>query len=316
MNIATFITHDSVSPWHFKQRHADIIASIIPETTVTICQTEEEFVNALPSTHVALAWTFKQEWFQVAPNLRVLSTPAAGKDYFHVTPPDCVAMLNGHFHGEIIGETVVGMILGIIRGILPNVTNYKELPWARPELTPGLRPLRNANITILGFGNIGRWIGKLLKPFGTHIRGLVRNTNAQLPDWFTQGDCIFSIDQLDEFLKDTDHLVLALPSTTGTDKLLNAERIVLLPRHATVINIGRGNAIDEPALIHSLENNRLLGACLDVFATEPLLADDPVRTCPNLWTLPHASAISENYLDLYASEIAHDLLKLKLETTP
>ena len=311
MNIATFITHSLVPPWHFQTRHADLLRQLIPSADVTVCHHQDEFAQALRDADVALAWVFRQEWFDAAPRLRVLSTPAAGKDYFHVTPPPTVTMLNGHFHGEIIAETVVGMLLGMTRAILPAATTYAGLPWPRAELTPLMRTLRGASVTILGFGHIGRWIGRLLKPFGTTLRGLVRHPEtAPVPDWFDGDDALFGPDRLDAVLPLTQHLILALPSTTGTDRLLDARRLALLPQDATVINVGRGNAIDEDALLDALRARRLLGAALDVFAHEPLPAADPIRSCPRLWTLPHASAIADNYLELYVRELAVDLERL------
>ena len=309
-NIAVFINHTTVAPWQFMPRHAAIIEKAIIGSHVVICHDETAFLEALQTADAALAWTFRQEWFNKAARLRVLSTPAAGKDYFHVVPPASVTMLNGHFHGEIIAETVVGMILSMIRGILPNATNFHDNPWARQELTPMMRPLRNATVTILGFGHIGRWIGQLVKPFGTHIIGICRHADAPRPVYFEDSDIIATTDSLAALLPQTDHLVLALPGTTGTTHIIGREQLALLPDYATVTNIGRGNAIDEAALIERLSAHKLLGAVLDVFAHEPLPANDPLRSCPNLWTLPHASAIADNYLDLYAAEIAQDLLSL------
>ena len=311
MKIITYITHSIVEPWHFKPEHAAIIKKELPDAEIVICESEEEFVAALPTAEVVLTWVFRQEWFAVSPRLRVISTPAAGKDYFHVVPPGNVTMLNGHFHGEIIAETVVGMILGIIRGLLPNATQFSHEPWARKELSPKLRTLRGSNVTILGFGNIGRWIGRLLKPFGTQsIWGMTRHVDSPRPDWFTEHDSIFTIDTLDERLRVTNHLIMALPSTTGTDGLVGSHELELLPKDATVTNIGRGNSLDEAALVSCLKKGHLAGAVLDVFSKEPLEGDSVVLTCPNLWTLPHASAIAPNYLSLYASEVAKDILRV------
>ena len=308
MKIATYITHTIVDAWNFREEHAEIIRRRIPDADIRICSTEQEFMAALQDADVVLTWTFRQEWFALAPNLKVISTPAAGKDYFHVVPPAHVKMLNGHFHGEIIAETVVAMILGMIRGLLPNATQYAELPWARAELSPKLRTLRGSNVTILGFGHIGRWIGRLLKPFGTKsIWGMTRHGDAPVPEWFTANDKIFTNGELETRLCETEHLVLALPSTTGTDGMVGAKELGLLPKGATVTNIGRGNALDEAALIQSLRIGHLGGAVLDVFTKEPLDAQSPLLSCPNLWRLPHASAIAPNYLSLYSEEVSGEL---------
>ena len=96
---------------------------------------------------------------------------------------------------------------------------------------------------------------------------------------------------------------LCLPGTEGTDRLIDRRRLALLPPTATLCNVGRGNALDEEALVAALRGNRLAGASLDVFREEPLPLPSPLRTCPNLWLMPHASAIAPDYLDLFVAEL-------------
>jgi phosphoglycerate dehydrogenase-like enzyme len=115
---------------------------------------------------------------------------------------------------------------------------------------------------------------------------------------------------LDTVLPAADHLVLALPGGAETDSLLDARRLSLLPPHAAIYNVGRGNAIDESALASALVAQAIAAAYLDVFAREPLPADSPLRSCPNAFLLPHISAIAPNYLDLFLRELAQ---RLKME---
>ena len=103
------------------------------------------------------------------------------------------------------------------------------------------------------------------------------------------GDEIHTNDELDGLLPDTDILVLALPATGETKGILSAERIALLPASAYVVNVGRGSAIDQAALIDALNGGRLAGAALDVFAQEPIPAGDPAWTAKNLLITPHIS---------------------------
>lgn len=284
------------------------LAEMLSGWRVTNAHTEAEFLAALPGAAVVCCWTFRQEWFALAPRLRVVSTPAAGKDYFSVEWPPQVEHWNGGFHGALMAETAVGMLLGMTRGLLPAVTTWREAAWPRPQLDAVMRPLAGSRVTICGFGKIGHCIGELLKGFGAHLWGV--SAHEQLaPKWFDKYDKCFIINKLNNILPTTDHLVLVLPRTAATDGLLDARRIALLPRHATVCNLGRGNAIDEAALVAALAAGRLGGACLDVQGTEPLPADSPLRRCPNLWLFPHSSALSPNYMDLYAAEIAERLAR-------
>ena len=310
-NIAINIRHEQVESWNFQERHVEQLRGHFPGAAVTLCHDDAEFEAALPLSDMCLVWRFKQEYFEMAPNLKVVSTPAAGRDYFTVTPPLSVHMLYGQFHGEIIGETVAGMLLAMTRGIVPALTKYAKSEWPRRELCPLMRPLRGSHIIILGFGHVGEWIGRLLKPFGVRITGLRRNAFRPGPDWFEEGDRIIDESSLEELLPTADHVVLALPGGIGTDNFLNGHRIMLLKPSATIINVGRGNAIEAMSLFSALSAGRIAGAFLDVFPDEPLPKDSFFRQCPNLWWMPHASAISVNYLDLYVKDLARQIAGFK-----
>lgn len=297
-----FLQHE-LGSFRMDDPQAKRLAGLLPTWRVVNAHTEAEFLSVLPKAVVVCCWQFRQEWFELAPKLRVVSTPAAGKDYFAVEWPEGMEHWNGGFHGALMAETAVGMLLGMTRGLLPALTTYRKNPWPRPELDAIMRPLAGSRVTICGFGRIGRRIGELLKGFGVKIWG-VSTLRHPAPDYFGQGDQCFAASELDALLPATDHLVLVLPRTKETDGLLDARRLALLPSHATVSNLGRGNAIDETALVDALASGRLGGACLDVQATEPLSKDSPLRQCPNLWLFPHSSALSPNYMDLYAEELA------------
>lgn len=284
-----------------------ILARRLPQCRVIQCHSAEEFTAALPGASFAVTWTFRQEWFALAPHLELVSTPAAGKDYFTVEWPVGIQHWNGSFHGEIMAENAVAGILAMTRGLLPAVTTYADLPWPQREIDRIARPLRGARCTICGFGNIGRWIGRLLKPFGANLWGITAHSGHQPPDYFSDGDALFTADQLNALLPQTDHLVLVLPRSPETSDFIGAERLALLPAHATLTNLGRGNAIDENALAAALRRGHLSGAYLDVTATEPLPAESPLRHCPRLWITPHSSAYSPNYMRLFIEEFASRL---------
>lgn len=306
-NIAAYIRHDQVSSWNFAQRQADFLHEKLPDAEITVYEDEASFCKALQTADACLVWYFRQEWFECAPELKVLSTPSAGRDFFRVTPPRGVHMMYGQFHGELIGETVVGMLLAMTRGIASALTSLANNPWPRRELDAVMKPLRGSHVAILGLGHLGGWIGRLLKPFGVRISGLRRNLSRPAPDWFEEGDCIFGEDKLEQILQDADHVILALPGTADTDMMLNGRRIMMLKQGATVINVGRGNAIDGTSLYSALAAGRISGAFLDVFNEEPLPENSAFRKCPNLWIMPHASAIAPNYLDLYVSDFIRQL---------
>ena len=124
-------------------------------------------------------------------------------------------------------------------------------------------------------------------------------------------DAIYTHEELDGLLPDTDILVMALPATGETRHILSAERIALLPDTAYVVNVGRGSAIDQNALVAALNGGRIAGAALDVFEEEPLPAGDPAWTARNLLITPHiAGQMSLGYtrdrnVALFCEDLEH-----------
>lgn len=279
----------------------------LPTVKFIWCRSEASFKRVLPRSDLVLANRFKPEWFALAKYLRCMLSPAAGRDVMGAIPPPHIEARYGTFHGEFIAETVLGLMLGVNRGILQayQLQLAGEIwPW-RPLCEPGaVRLLRGSHAVIIGFGNIGGWIARLLKPFDIRITGLRRNPPTDRPSYFTEGDAIKSISLLDTILPTADHVILALPVDTGADNLLGARQFKKMPSHAVIYNIGRGNCINEPALAAALKSRTIAGACLDVFCKEPLPKDSPLATnLPGLVRLPHASAFADEYMERYTEEI-------------
>ena len=289
-------------------RRFDALLPEYADRPVRVCRSETEFVSLLPEATAVFVWTFRQEWFALAPHLRHLCTPAAGRDYFKVTPPPEVTMHYGSFHGAIMGETALAAMLAYCHGLLPFSTDMRadaDAGWPRIAMARHGRRLGTSSVTILGYGNIGRHFGRMLAPFGAKVTGVTRTPHPELADEAAGlGIALDTTDHLDAILPKTDHLVCFLPSGDATTNLLNARRLALMRPSSVIYNFGRGNLIDEQALADALTAGRLAGAVLDVFKVEPLPLDSPLRKAPNCWLYPHASAFAPDYLDLYFDKCA------------
>ena len=278
-----------------------------PQFTWTRIEDEEEFLRILPLARLALVWTFRREWLNRVPRLRLVSTPAAGREMVEIRPLPGLAVWFGGFHGVFMAETAVALILAHVRGIKAGLDlAARGETWPREAVTASMRPLRGSRVAILGFGRIGKWIGRLMKPFGVRLDGVNRN-DCSRPDYFDREDAVHRLEELDSLLPQADHLILALPGEQETDRIMDGRRLALLPRTAFVYNLGRGNAIDQAALIRLLERGELAGAGLDVFEREPIPAGDPILRAPNLIRLPHVSAFAPGYMDAYLDEFLERL---------
>ncbi|MBQ9430535.1 MAG: D-2-hydroxyacid dehydrogenase [Kiritimatiellae bacterium] len=300
----TVFQESAIPYFTIREEHIHRLRGIYPGKIVAWCRNIDDFLRELPDSEVALTWEFRQEWFDHAPALRRIATPAAGRDFFPIVPPPTVAVRHGTFHGPLMGETLLGMMLAFNRGILSaHRYQLEDRLWPRAELDSS-RLICGTHAVILGFGAIGQTFGRMLKPFGIRITGVKRKPMPSAPDWFTADDRVLTADRLDEALPEADHLIVILPNDTGTDRIVNADRIARLPRHAVIYNLGRGNSIDEAALAEALQTGRIRGACLDVFAQEPLTAASPLaKNLPGLFRMPHASAFSYVYMDRFIDEV-------------
>lgn len=302
--IVVWLTHRDVACWNLDEAGAERLRARLPGVEVVRCASRAEFLEALPEAEIVVTWGFRQEWFERAPRLRWIATPAAGRDYFDVDPPPGVEVRYGAFHGPIMAETVLGMMLGVSRGLFDGMERWaRGRVWDRGAISASMKSFRGSRVTLLGFGAIGSEIGRLSKLLGARICG-IRRTPVAPPAWFSGRDRMATPAELDAWLPRTDHLVLALPGGPETRGILDARRLGRLPAGAALYNVGRGNAIDEDALIEALEAGRLRAACLDVFDREPLKASTPLRNVPNLLALPHVSAAAPEYLDRYLDEFA------------
>lgn len=263
-----------------------------PGETVMVVRSERAFLRALPTATHAVVWEFRKEWFARAPKLRVLATPGAGRELLPQDDelPPGVVRINGAFHGAIMSETVVAFMFAHARGLYA-AEAFRQAGdlWPRAALSPFCSRVTGTHAVILGYGKIGHAIGAKLEALGVRVTGIRRRNVARLK----------------EACRTADWLIVALPSDTGTDDIVNAAVLRALPRRAVLINVGRGNAVDEVALARALRTHRIAAACLDVFKREPLGADSPLAVdLPNLHRLPHASAFAPEYLPMFFRELA------------
>ena len=262
-------------------------------------RSEAAFLRHLPQATHVLVWNFKSEWFAKAPRLKVLATPAAGQEFVPTKGPKGVRIHFGHYHGRIMAESVAAFALAWAHGFFA-VRNAPRScrAWPRTWLSDKCFDVAGTKAVILGYGNVGRAIGAKLAALGVEVFGVTRSTP---PPAFSAA------------IRQADWFVLALPSTTGTDDILDAKLMRRLPRSCVVINVGRGNAVDENALYAALKSRRLAGAYLDVRKHEPsatvLEAPGYVKglaDLPNCIVMPHASAFSPQYVRMCLEELKDD----------
>ena len=185
--------------------------------------------------------------------------------------------------GPQMSEYVFGFLLAHELKVLQRMEEQREHNWF--EEYSGM--LHGKRIGMMGTGTIARHIAETAGCFGMTATGLSRS--GKPTPGFKQ---VMQTGEIYNFLEEIDYLVAVLPDTADTDKLLNAVSLAKLPEHAYFINVGRGNVVDEDALIDALKNGRMAGAALDVFHEEPISQDSPLWDTPNLSITGHIAAAS------------------------
>jgi phosphoglycerate dehydrogenase-like enzyme len=226
------------------------------------------------------------------PRLRWIQTLAAGPDVvLGAGFADDVVVTSGvGLHDRPVTEHALALVLALLRRLPAAIAAQVEHRWA--DELGGLQPLHpdgavttllGARVLVWGFGNIGQNLAPLLEALGAQVRGVGRSAGERA------GFPVVAEDELDAELRQTDVLVMILPATEATTHALDAARLTALPRHAFVVNVGRGTTVDEPALVAALTERGIAGAALDVTEVEPLPADSPLWDAPNLLLTPHAA---------------------------
>lgn len=191
-------------------------------------------------------------------------------------------------HAAPLAEFCAMAMLGFSRGLFRMRELQSRREWERFAGTD----LLGRTLVIFGHGAIGREVGRLALALGMHVIGVKRHATNDPPALHHANE-LHAASDFRSLLPRAEYLVLAAPHTRETERVLEHREFKLLPRGAFLVNIGRGALIDETAMIHALRDGDLGGAALDVFATEPLPADSPLWTMPNVLVSPHSASTSD-----------------------
>jgi phosphoglycerate dehydrogenase-like enzyme len=191
-------------------------------------------------------------------------------------------------NAPVVAQTALLGLLALARHWPRLLAAQRRHEWA-PLFASGLpRDLHGQTAVVVGWGPVGQEIGRLLQAIGLSLVVVRRTAAAPSPGMRTVADT-----DLHQVLPSADWLVLACPLTERTEGLIGARELALLPPHCGIVNVARGEVIDQDALIDALRAERILGAYLDVFAHEPLPADSPLWDMPNVIATPHSAGFSD-----------------------
>lgn len=248
------------------------------------------FISALAEADVAMfssrSLCTREMLTAVSARLRAVINPSIGVETVDLAAASELGILVGNgatpenYHA--MAEASVMLILNLFFGLRKTERQLREdLP--RPALADlHQQMIRGKTIGVLGMGNIGRALARLLVPFGVKL--LAHSPHADKSTLAPEVEMV----GLDELMARSDLVCVCIAVTPQNRQVVNERTLGLMKPTAYLVNVSRGDAIDEPALVHALKNGRLAGAALDTFVVEPLPLDSPLRRLDNVILTPHA----------------------------
>ena len=320
-----------LSTLRFTDEPLDKLQAVSPRLVIKqcTCQNTEEVEQALEDRVEVLYTFYLPADLNRASKLTWVQMHAAGVDSMLGHPimkSDILLTTASGIHAAPIAEYVFASILAFNRRV-PQMLYYqsrREWPQGRWNLLA--RPeLRGSTVGIVGYGSIGREVGRIARCFGMRVVATKRSV-SQMRDvgYAVQGigdregallDEAFPPGQLSEMLGLCDYVVVAVPLTPETRKLIGEAELRAMKPSAYLVNISRGGTVDEGVLLRALQENWIAGAGLDVFEEEPLPSGSPFYDLENVILSPHVAGFTLRY-DERASDLFAENLRRYLAGEP
>jgi phosphoglycerate dehydrogenase-like enzyme len=282
----------------------DTFAQQFAHHDIRVIKSEDSIDEHLEWANIILSNPDPQTILNKALNLKWIQLLSSGFDGYESfkTSPFLVTTAYG-IHPYIIAQHVLMMMLILERKHRFFEQRQRERTWVRAARLPGI--LRAQTLGLVGFGATARELVKLVKPFGLKILAVEKSPKSRQEIKEVQ---VEGMNCFDELLSNSDHIVIALPSTHETKGIVNADRLRKVKQGAYFYNVARGDLVDESTLIELLQNGHIAGAALDVFENEPLDSDSPFWAMDNCFITPHIAGHHKG-LDIDVLELFSENLK-------
>ena len=283
---------------------ASRLAGALRDLSVVVAEDEPHAARILADADAAFG-TITPALLRGATRLRWLqapqAAPPAGYYYPELIAHPVVVTNFREIYNDHIGAHILAFVLAFARGLHHYVPLQLQRVWKPRPFDSGVIHLPEATALIVGVGGIGSEAARLLAAFGVRVMA-VDARRREAPPGVVKLD---GPDALDSLLPHADFVILTVPHTPATEGFMSRARFRLMKRTAFFINIGRGMTTRLADLVEALRAGEIAGAALDVFEQEPLPAEHPLWTLPNVLITPHTAGHGP-YLDERRFEILID----------
>jgi D-2-hydroxyacid dehydrogenase (NADP+) len=273
------------------EMYRDALRAEFPDLQFSLFHNAAEVAGDLSDLDVMIMFGIEIRDFMLAgaPRLKWIQSLATGVDHFLRCPslkPEAIITSGRGIHGPPMREQVLYMMMAISRDAVRQVEDYQHRIWQRRLWST----LHGKTAAIAGVGVIGSAIAELLKALDMRVIGITRT-----PRTLAGFDEMISTDRLAEAARRADYLINILPASENNIGLFGAGVFAAMKPTAYYISAGRGQTVDEAALLTALRERRIAGAALEVFHTEPLPPESPFWELPNVFITPHIGGYVVEY---------------------
>jgi phosphoglycerate dehydrogenase-like enzyme len=255
---------------------------------------ETRYLNLLKDADALLAWNPSRELRSLRinslTNIKFVQLLSAGYDHidFYMFPEGCKIASNNGAYAEPMAEHILAMVLALAKKLFLNHKKLSEGEFNQQEVNISLK---DSIVGILGYGGIGKAAAKLLRPFGSKIYALNSSGKTNEPV-----DFIGTLNDLKFILKNSDIVIVSLPLIDETKNLISKKELELMKPNAILVNVARGQIINESDLYEHLKTHPEFYAGIDAWWVEPFTEGEfklnfPFFELPNILGSPHNSAI-------------------------
>jgi phosphoglycerate dehydrogenase-like enzyme len=308
------VLHHQLDLWNVPAWFTERLSQEFPHLRITQRASYDGIAEELRDTEIMFAISLRPEQFAAMRSLRWIHAPTAAVHQLLVpelVTSDVVLTNSRGVHGPVVAEHVLALVFALAKKIPQAAVFQQEHTWGQEAIwTQGAHPreIAGATVGLVGVGSIGRKVAQMASALGMRVIAVREHVEKGCPAGV---EAVFPPSALNEVLKQSDYVVLAAPLISATRGLINADRLALMKPGGCLINVGRGEQVDEAALVQALRTRRIAGAALDVFEKEPLPADSPLWSAENLLITPHTAGLTEKLWHRHYELFSHNLRRYR-----
>ena len=282
--------------WNVPAWFGEHLRCDFPKLQFVIRNRYERIEQELRDAEVLFTLSLRPAQFAEARVLRWIHSPSAAVHQFmfpEFVNSDVLLTNSREVHGPVVAEHVMALIFALAKKIPEAARFQQKHEWGQESIVNEgrrLQELAGSTLGLIGVGSIGERVAKMAAAMGMRVIAAREHVEKGCPEGVEQ---VFAVSDLDRLLGQSDFVVVAVPLTSATERLINAARLAAMKSSACLINVGRGAQVDEIALADALRSRRIAGAALDVFEEEPPPPDSPLWSLDNLLITPHTAGLTD-----------------------